>query len=64
MGLLLQLMGSVKLADVTVETMCVINAVIVLFLIAQSRGQREQDQTVPVVHLTGAGPVCGATKRR
>ena len=40
--LLLSLMGSVKMADVSVETMCVINAAIVLFLIAEWRGDGRQ----------------------
>jgi len=38
--LTLRLMGTVQVSEVSVETMCVINAAIVFFLIAQRRGER------------------------
>lgn len=38
--LTLRLMGTVQVSEVSVETMCVINAAIVFFLIAERRGER------------------------
>jgi len=40
--LTLRLMGTVQVSEVSVETMCVINAAIVFFLIAERRGDRKQ----------------------
>jgi len=40
--LTLRLMGTVQVTEVSVETMCVINAAIVFFLIAERRGTRPQ----------------------
>ena len=40
--LTLRLMSTVKVSDVSVETMCVINAAIVFFLISERNGNRAQ----------------------
>jgi len=40
--LTLQLMGAVRVSEVSVETMCVINAAIVFFLIADCHGERDE----------------------
>ncbi|KAL3912601.1 MAG: hypothetical protein SGPRY_008281, partial [Prymnesium sp.] len=40
--LTLRLMGTVQVSEVSVETMCVINAAIVFFLIAERRGERQR----------------------
>ena len=42
MSLTLQLMGAIKMGEASVETMCVINAAIVFFVIAEHRGGRKR----------------------
>ena len=41
-SLTLQLMGAIKMGEASVETMCVINAAIVFFVIAEHRGGRKR----------------------
>jgi len=56
--LTVQLMGAVRVSEVSVETMCVINAAIVFFLIAECHGERDQlmQQVLQTAEEGGSSP--------